>query len=245
MEDAISALSNLFGIPRDPFKATIGQCQIKWGHPSVPPEDQVLRYLGYEDVDDLPGPTAIRWFHATRAPAGTSFEEGLLPSVAALPKLWRSLGAVAVNAGWTTAVGWMEYQREFETSDRRYALQFRPKGMSPEFGGPFAFLVRDAALGQHDVHKDFTRIPPESLEDISRDFEEKYEHPLLKAYQAATKPCIVIFTRPGDWYGAVRAALNFVHRSVLGLEQTLDCNTSFNGTGHVVPASWIDHVEWL
>jgi len=244
VEDATASLSSLFGIPRDKLRAMIGQCQVNWDHPCVAPEDQVVRYLGYLDAHDLPRPTAIRWFHATRAPAGTRFEEGLLPTVAALPKLWGYLGAVALNAGWTTEAGWAEYQGEFETSDRRFAQQFRQKLMSPGWEGPFAFLVRDAALLEQDVHKNFTRIP-EALEDICADFEQKYKHPLRQAYEATTKPCLVIFTRPGDWYGAVRAALNFVHRSVVGLEQTLECNANFNGEGHAVPLSWINHVEWL
>jgi hypothetical protein len=243
VDDAIASLGSLFGIPGDELKATLRQCQIDWHHSFVAPEDQIVRCLGREDVHDLPRPTAIRWFHATRAPAETTFEEGLLPTLAALPKLWRWLGAVAVKAGWTTEAGWAEYEREFETSDRHFAEQFRRKRISPGWEGPFAFLIKDAALHRYDLHKDFTRIP-ETLEDICGDFEQKYGYPLGQAYEAATKPCLVIFTRPGDWHGAVKAALNFVHRSIVGIEQTFECNANFNAEGHAVPASWIDGVEW-
>jgi hypothetical protein len=116
--------------------------------------------------------------------------------------------------------------------------------MAPGWEGPFAFLVKDAALHKYDDHKDFTRIC-ETLEDVCADCEDVFRHRLREAYEAATRPCLVIFTRPGDWDGAVRAALNYVHRALVGLDQSFESNTNFNGEGVAVPRSWIDCVEWL
>src|ERR1700733_2542178 len=244
LEDSIGSLSRLFEIPRDDLQVRIGQCEIGWHSSSVSPEDRVLRRLGYNSLSDLPKPTAIRWFHATRAPAGTTFDEGLLPTPEVLPRLWQLLGGIARSRGWATEESWTAYKRDFETSDGTSAQQFHRKPSARGWGGPFAFLVKDAALGKHDDHKDFTKIC-EALRDICEDYQRVSKHPLRRAYEDATKPCLVIFTQPGDWPGAVRAALNFVHRSVVRLEYSFDCNTNFNGEGRRVPAPWLDGVEWL
>jgi hypothetical protein len=223
VEDAIKSMGKLFGLSPDDLRKTVGRWEI-------------------DRLCNLPSPTAIRWFHATRAPVGFTFEEGLLPTSEALPKLWESLGAVA--AKWTSPAKWKEYRRSFECSDRFFPQQFRRKQIAPEWEGPFAFLVRDAALRRYDVHKDFTKIC-ETLEDICADYEDVFAHPLRGAYEAATRPCLVTFTQPGDWPGAVRAALHYVRRAIDGIEQDLKSNTNFNGKGAAVPRSSIDFVEWL
>jgi hypothetical protein len=83
------------------------------------------------------------------------------------------------------------------------------------------------------------------LEDVLADYEEVFGHSIVKDYLLATRPCLVVFTRPGDWHGATRAALNYVHRAVHGLGQSHSCNTNFSGHGSAVPPEWIDRIEWL
>jgi len=170
------------------------------------------------------------------------FEDGLLTTNSALPKLWAFLGAVASR--WTPEREWRAYRRSFDRADGQFSQQFHHKSCIQGWEGPFAFLVKDAALHKHADHKDFTKIC-EALEDICMDYEKRFGHPLREAYEAATRPCLVIFTRPGEWHGAVKAALNYVHREVVGLDQSFESNTNFNGRGVAVPPSWIDSVEWL
>ena len=125
-----------------------------------------------------------------------------------------------------------------------YSEQFHQKRIAQGWEGPFAFLVRDAALHKHQGHKDFTRLC-EAAEDICADFEQLHERDLTRAYQATTRPCLVVFTWPGDQWGAVRAAANYVYRSVRGIDCGVDCNTNFSGGGKPVPRALIDRVEWL
>ena len=114
----------------------------------------------------------------------------------------------------------------------------------PGWEGPFAFLVKDAALGKHDEHKHFTALS-EVAEDICADFEELYGHPLREEYQKAARPCLVTFTWEGADYQAIRAATNYVYRSLQGIDCGLACNTNFDGGGKIVPFESIDGVEWL
>jgi len=242
IDSALTSLAGLLGLSVDEFRDAVRRCVIDWDA-SVGPEDQLVRVLGFRDEADMPKPTGTRWFHATRALPETTFSEGLLPTQAVLPLLWNTLGNL--TAPWTSPETWLEYQRSFATANRHYAVQFRQKRIDRGWEGPFAFLVRDAALGRHGRrHKDFTKMS-EALEDVCADYEEVFGHPLGQAYQVATNRCLVIFTQPGPYPGAVSAALNYVHRALHDLDCGIECNTCFCGEGEAVPASWIERVEWL
>ena len=229
-------------LPSDELRLRLSQMDLNWEGGRMAPEDRLVRAFGYEDQSDLPAPSGIRWFHATRAPKSTTFEEGILPTLAALPKLWESLWVVASH--WSLPREWEEYRRTFDRADRFFSRQFRRKMVAHGWEGPFAFLVRDAALGHGGDHKDFTQIC-ETLEDICADYEEVTGRPLRREYRKATRRCLVVFTTPGTRYGAVRAALNYVHRTVQKLDHSIACNVNYTGAGRAVTAAWIDHVEWL
>ena len=243
MATATQSLAHLFGIPEQELRKSLIELTVDW-HADVSPEEQVLHHLGYTDRV-LPPPSGIRWFHASRVLPGTTFEEGILPTTGRLPQLWNALKEFARE--WLSEDQWRQYQLDFANSDRQFAAQFRRKEQFLGPGmweGPFAFLVRDAAVGAVGDHIDFTAMP-ECLEDICGDFEEVFGKPLGAAFRQATRPCLVVFTRPGDWPGAVRAAASYVYRSLQGLDHDRACNTCFDGEGEAVPLSWIDAVEWI
>ena len=242
LDTALKSLGDLLVMSADDLCLRLSQIDLKWEGSGMVPEDPLVCAFGYEDQSDLPAPAGIRWFHATRAPESTTFEEGILPTLAALPKLWESLRVVASQ--WSSPAEWEEYRRSFNRSDRRFSQQFRRKVIAPGWEGPFAFLVRDAAIGRSGDHKDFTQIC-ETLEDICADYEDVTGRPLRRAYEEAMRPCLVVFTTPGSRYGVVRAALNYAHRTAQRLEHSLACNANYTGMGEAVPPAWIDHVEWL
>ena len=242
LDAALKSLGHLLVMSGDELRLRLSQIDLKWEGSGMAPEDQLVRAFGYEDQSDLPAPAGIRWFHATRAPESTTFEEGILPTPAALPKLWESLGVVASQ--WSSPAEWEEYRRSFDRTDRFFSQQFHRKAIAPGWEGPFAFLVRDAAIGRRGDHKEFTQIC-ETLEDICADYEDVTGLPLRRAYEEATRPCLVVFTTPSSGYGAVRAALNYAHRTIQGLKHSLECNANYNGLGEAVPSAWIDQVEWL
>ena len=239
--DARRSLAELLGLSEANLAAHIARIDIDWSHHSIPPENQVLIQLGI-DPDMPPKPSAIRWFHATRALPRSEYEEGLLPTLKAMPMLWQALGTCA--AGWLSPSEWDDYVDSFARNDRRFSRQFHQKRMAPDWEGPFAFLVRDAALHKHRGHKDFTMLC-EAAEDICADFERVHGYALKAAYQSATRPCLVVFTWPGERYGTVRAAANYVCRTLQGIECGTDCNANFNGKGEVVPKALISTIEWL
>jgi len=240
VDAAARSLCELLKLSHSELDSRVANFDVDWNHDETAPEDQVLIQFGV-DPRAPPETSAVRRFHATRALPGATFEEGLLPTRAALPKIWDVLGAIA--ARWLSDSAWAEYQESFLRSDRSFARQFRCKHMVPEWEGPFAFLLKDAALHKHNTHKDFSRLC-ETMEDICADFEEVHGHPLQDAYEELSRPCLVIFRWPGAWPGTVRAAANYVFRALRGIDCGLHCNTNFNGKGQPVPVSLIDCVEW-
>lgn len=243
--EALQSLSRLFGTTPEGLRSRWGSFRLddpQYG--SEPPENRLILHLGYEP-EALPQPSAIRWFHATRAMARSDFRDGVLPTTQALPHVWDALGTVVERQRWISQEEWQQFREGFWQSGTVGARQFGHKYIAPGWEGPFAFLVRDAAVsGLEAGHRDFTRLS-EATEDIGMAFEELYQLPLRDAIRRELAPCLVVFTRPGNWYGAVRAALNYVFRVDRRMRQHTDCNTCYSGGGQAVPASWIDRVEWL
>ena len=241
VERAARSLGELLGLSYRQFVARVRAAEVDWDSDSITPENQVAIQLGF-DRDESVQPCTVRWFHATRAISGSRFEEGLLPTLEAMPTVWEALGVSAQQ--WLSAAQWQDYQSSFNRGDRKYSHQFRSKRQVPHWEGPFAFLVKDAALGKHREHKNFTALS-EVAEDICADFEELYGHPLREEYQKVARSCLVTFTWDGTDFQTIRAAANYVYRSLQGIECGLACNTNFDGGGKPVPFTSIDGVEWL
>ena len=146
VDTAAESLCGLLGLSRADLDSKVAGIDVDWNHDNTSPEDQVLIQFGV-DPNVPPAPTAVRWFHATRALPGTTFADGLLPTGAALPKMWEALGTCARR--WLSDAAWVEYQQSFSRANRRLAAQFRRKHMTPGWEGPFGFLVKDAALHKH------------------------------------------------------------------------------------------------
>lgn len=205
-------------------------------------QDELARVVGFSGRDALPDADEIVWFHASRAPFGSTFSEGLLPTNQALPKLWGILAEIARK--WITEREWEAFRESFPVADRKFAVRHRSKLQVPGWEGPSAFLVRDAAIGLHCGHKSFTSIP-EVVEDICGDFEQVFKLPLHAEFVKASAPCLVVFSAPGPWCGAVGAALLYVHRVLRKVPQSIDSNMNFSGSGHAVAPQRIIRVEWL
>jgi hypothetical protein len=242
-QDAMTSVSRLLKTTESVLRRELAAFRVRHGI-GLSPRDQLLQHLGLEQPEKVPVPGGVRWFHATRAPVGATFGDGILPTLSAMPALWESLGTVVVERGWSSRSQWEEYRRSFERADRPFARQFGGKRIVPGWEGPFAFLVRDAALGLHSGHKDFTAVP-ECLEDVCLDYQEVFGRDLLELYQRLTRRCLVVFVLPAGWPGVVEAALTYIHREVIGSSHGRDSNTNFSAEGRPVPRKWIEEIEWL
>jgi hypothetical protein len=147
---------------------------------------------------------------------------------------------------WISEAEWKDYLASIETSERRWAKLARAKCRRNYDLGPFAFLVRDAALhGDAAGQKPYQTRGSQVFEIVCWDFEEVFGRPLLDEYRAATQPCFVVFLEPHCTPHRVRAALTYAHHMLTGLGMALHCNTNFDGNGKPVPREWINGIEWL
>jgi len=189
--------------------------------------------------NDLPTPSGVCWFHATRVAPGTGFEEGILPKSAIEERVWCFLGRLASQ--WVAPAEWQEFRQNMRGQG---AQQYSWKRVSGLDEGPFAFLVRELifqheALGNHD----YLGVP-EIVEDICLSFEETFDWPLKSRFVESTRRCIVKFQTYASPPDVLGAALLYIHRASRGEDFLRACNAGFDGKNIAIPVSLILRVEW-
>lgn len=185
----------------------------------------------------------VRWFHVTRVPPDTTFDEGILPLGPALDKVWDAVIAAQDDAG-TKAK--LQKMREKGVRDRQYNL----KTPATFFHGPYAMLVRvvsfhSGTIGNHD----YLGIP-EIVEDICNGYEAATGESILRRVQNFLKPCIVKFEerdgadRPDDPH-LRRVLLYYCWSKCRSEDLCYLANTCFDAGGQVIPRSAIRKIEFL
>ena len=165
LDTALKSLGDLLVMSADDLCLRLSQIDLKWEGSGMVPEDRLYARSDMRTKAIYRLRLASAGFTRRGLPKARRLRKGFLPTLAALPKLWESLEVVASQ--WSSPAEWEEYRRSFNRPDRRFSQQFRRKVIAPGWEGPFAFLVRDAAIGRSGDHKDFTQIC-ETLEDILR-----------------------------------------------------------------------------
>jgi hypothetical protein len=203
-----------------------------------PYKDLFLRKtFGFERP--LLAPPSVMWFHATRVPEGTTFEDGLVPLSGRLDLLWEFLGQLADD--WSTAREWKAFRNDMGgVGGRQYAWKVN----SGHDEGPFAFLVRDIIFQPEPMdNHDYLGIP-EIVEDICLSYEETYGRSLRERFVNRTRPCIVKFRATDSRPDALEAALLYIHRESRSEDLWTPCNTCYSGEGRSIPPASIVSVEW-
>lgn len=183
----------------------------------------------------LPFPSATMWFHGTRVPRETTFQDGLLPLPMVLDSIWRTLGTLVTD--WSTPEEWSAFRQSCTDEHPYYAKTHA--GAEP---GPFAFLAREAFFsGDQQGNSDFLDIP-EIVEDICCwSYHKRSENHVCERYRAATHPCIVKFkwpSRPRD----LADALRYLDGHLKGYARAARLATT--NIGEPVPYSAIIKIEW-
>lgn len=185
----------------------------------------------------------VYWFHLTRVPSNTNFEEGILPLGLALDKVWDAVISAQDDAG--TKVR-LERMRKAGVPDDQYNL----KTPVASLHGPYAMLVREVAfhsgaIGNHD----YLGIP-EIVEDICNGFKVETGESILEPVQNFLKPCVVKFEerdgadRPDD-PNLRRVLLYYCWSKCRSEEFCYMANTCFDAGGEVIPRSAIRRIEFL
>jgi len=157
----------------------------------------------------LPFPSATMWFHGTRVPRETTFQDGLLPLPMVLDSIWAALGALVTD--WSTPDEWSTFRQSCTYEHPYYA-----KTHAGAERGPFAFLARDGFFkGDQRGKSDFLDIP-EIVEDICcSSYQKRSGNHVCERYRAASQPCIVKFKWPSRTMD-LADALRYLHGHLKG-----------------------------
>lgn len=186
-------------------------------------------------------PTEFCWFHGTRVPLGTTFEEGILPLGQVVPSLQARLVAELEGPAARAAV-----ERAFATRGGN-SFHFGEKLSHDVHGGPHAILVREVAdyaneLGQHD----YLRMP-EIIEDLCEEVRADCGLDLLPVYEERWRPAMVKFVAPADDSGeyALGVALRYLRAMELEGKPDQGAVWGFDGGNQAVPPERILRVDFV
>ncbi len=201
------------------------------------------RFLFRRACETLGAPTLpmeFCWFHGTRVPAGTTFEEGILPLGAVVPKLQERLIAELDDPAAKEAV-----RRAFVNKGGN-SFHFGNKLSHAVHGGPYAILVREVAdhanaLGQHD----YLRMP-EIIEDLCEEVRADCGLDLLPTFEERWRPAVVKFVAPAGDSGEFALAVALRYLRAIELDGRPDAGAvwCFDGGNRTVPRAWIVGVEF-
>jgi hypothetical protein len=203
--------------------------------------DRFLYQRACETLGSPTLPTEFCWFHGTRVPLGTTFEEGILPLGLVVPSLQARLVAELEDPAARAAV-----ERAFATKGGN-SFHFGEKLSHEVHSGPYAILVREVAdyaneLSQHD----YLRMP-EIIEDLCDEVRAECGLDLLPVYEERWQPVLVKFVAPagdsGDY--ALGVALRYLRAMELEGKPDRGAVWCFDGENEAVPPERILSVEFV
>jgi hypothetical protein len=236
VETALVSLADLLGLGEPELRKRLAEERVDERFEErlrIEPYDELV----WSDVTGRPinstlAPSEVVWFHATRVPPETPFSKtGLLPLKNCLPALRAEVRRIADELNILPEGGFV-------------SPSYCSKLSALEEQGPCAFLLRDAALGRSDSHRNFLKAP-EIVEDLALQINGKRFKEILTAYQRITKRCIVSFRSSEPRPDVARRALAYCHAFLHGRENPPRWNTCFCGRGKAVPPSDLLRIEWL
>ena len=141
-DSALTSVSESFSVSADEMRDRLEGIKIDEGYEV---RTDLLRKLNAEPI----APATVHWFHATRIPNNTPFEDGILPLVDSLPRILSTLQNISKN--YVSDKEWEEFT-EFLRScgsstgnnmESNALSLFRMKSSKSPLGGPFGFLIRE------------------------------------------------------------------------------------------------------
>jgi len=185
--------------------------------------------------------TGSYWFHASRVPASTTYEEGLLHAKFAKEKIWNiimEIGPPELSSDLLNGI--RKSMESFENGTYHYKVNRQP--------GPHGNLIFDVILARRSGHYDYL-AGPELLDDIChRILNTKYGEDakiLWRKYMAATKPVVVKYQGCYVDDPMICATLCYIHSTLRG--EALDDNSvsCYKGGDGTMPREMIEKVIWI
>lgn len=183
-----------------------------------------------------PLPDAVVWFHGTRVPRNTTFEEGLQPLGVRLPQIRESLHRLMVEHG----IG----ERDASQPGGNSEFLLNHKSGDPMLWGPFGQLVRESVVRPTGVIHDYLRAP-EIVEDLAGTLAGSGGARLLAEFRRSTVPCVVSFSSTEQRGDVAAIALLYCYLNTWGCAPDIEGNTCYDGGGRAISSCDIIAVDFL
>ena len=243
VESTISCVAEIFGVQPEQIIAFFDQFDIEQHFAKNRPEGdgahETKRLL--ENLYGQPKHLITRtyWFHLTRVPESTSFQDGIRPLDEALPRIWEMLHNLLAQTKHADRLKAMAFDG---VSDFQYTL----KTANRLHWGPYAMLVKAIgacaeSVGNHDYLK-----MPEIVEDICNGYKDVYGESIQPLIEDCLVPTVVKFWSedPEDQYG-LESAIYYAYLTHHKMELTHSANTCFDGRNSTVQPNRIVYVEHI
>lgn len=240
-EVAVNSLACIYDINPEQLVGFFSQFDIdahyEANKPDLAGHDETRRLL--EKNFGLPKKHITRtyWYHLSRTERGASFEDGILPLNAALPRIWQMLLRIVSGSHHAERLRKMSEQG---VENFHYNL----KTPDPLHWGTYAMLVKGigacaTSVGNHDYLQ-----TPEIIEDICSGYEARFCESIQPMIERALVPTVVKFWSEAQehLYG-LTSAIYYAYLSNRGLELSGLANTCFDGNGKTVSKDRVVYVE--
>lgn len=202
------------------------------------PPDEELRILFEQTVGCVAAPIdRVCWFHLTRTDAASDFSNGIQPLSTVRDHVW---GAVLkVFRGTKHELPLLQLRRD-GVPDFQYGL----KSDDSFHSGPYAMLVRAAALHSHEIGNHDYLWLPETMEDICNGYQKVHGESIHEELNQGLVPMIVKFwsvDQRSD--NCVGVAMYYLYITLHSREMLLDANTCYDGENVAIPPERILRVE--
>lgn len=184
--------------------------------------------------DALPCPDETVWFHGTRLPRETQFENGLLPLRDTLPDLTGVVSRLAREVGVS----------EQDIDSGQVSGSHSTKLVLIDTSGPYGSLLRTTVVHPTGAHRDFLDAP-EIVIDLARSIAGSRAEEVLEMYRSQTRSCVVWFLGRESRRDVIVRSLAYIHDAMGENDDPGFWNTCFNGGGLRVLRSDIVRIEWL
>lgn len=240
VETTYASLASILGVHRGAIDAFLDSCDPEEDWEPDPERRDANVFARFQDrYAPNTQYDATCWFHLTRRPAGTTFEEGLQPLRAALPGLldwsWTALGESARPDEWEA------FAASVADGHGGGGL-LRSRALDAYQQGPFGWLVRDFAFYE-SPKRDYFRRLPEAAEDLFVSIETRFGVDLTQTYLDRSSSFAVTFRTPTSSVACLGTALYYLLVSRRGSGLDSDCGGFQTMRGEAVQPDDILGVE--
>lgn len=137
-------------------------------------------------------PSEICWFHGTRVPSGTKFQDGIVPLGQRLDSLEEAIRATLDND---------QHQEQVRKAFARKggcAYHFREKITNAMHWGPYAILIRELAFHAESCSQHDYLGMPEIIDDLCEEIRNACQLDLLPIFKERWQPALVKFVAAAD-----------------------------------------------